>query len=557
MKSFTADRATETIFRDNAASASLLHLATHAVVDVRNPLYSYVVFSGDGQADSDNDGRLEAWEILRVPMHADLAIFSACDSARGGASTGEGLIGLSWALFASGVHSTVLSQWSIDSAGTSALMMAFHRELKAGGNTADALRTAALKTRRDPKIQTPLLLGCVRQHRALSRGRSLRPTGLVQSSVSVHGATTLFAHHPSVRMVSATTNGHWSKTLLHGLGHTVSTQSGYGSVVVSETDTVYGPCACSPAGKVIRVSQPYGISGGVVTSSDGSGTVAWTQYSYDGLGRTLTSTAPDGSVTQYIYQGNLVKVIDPAGNWKRYTSDALGHLLMVAEPNPQYGQADNGATNFQTTYSYDLYTTMSSQVSMPRPYGGSSYTQTRTYSYDAGTGRLMSQTLPENGTTSFAYYPSGRLASKTDARGSDTLYSYDGYGRLEYVDRYPGSSASGYYDPCQSLQLVWDNTQRNGMGRLQSVNWGSSSCQFGYLSEQYGYSAGGLITFKATQVSTPQQPYYSPQYGYQYPQALGSVGVSYTYDNEGHQTGYALADSQGCHRQCKNPHNAG
>ena len=65
--------------------------------------------------------------------------------------------------------------------------------------------------------------------------------------------------------------------------------------------------------------------------------MAWTTLSYDGLGRTLASTAPDGSVTSYVYQGNTTKVIDPAGNWKRYTSDALGNLVQVTEPNPAYG----------------------------------------------------------------------------------------------------------------------------------------------------------------------------------------------------------------------------
>lgn len=156
----TGALATEAAFRKNAGAAGMLHLATHAVLDVKNPLYSYLVFSkGAGAPDPDNDGRLEAWEILRMPLTASLAILSACETARGTASPGEGLVGLSWALFAAGVRSTVLSQWSIDSAGTSALMTRMHKELKNGKTPSAALREASFFIRRDPRYRHPFYWG--------------------------------------------------------------------------------------------------------------------------------------------------------------------------------------------------------------------------------------------------------------------------------------------------------------------------------------------------------------------------------------------------------------
>jgi hypothetical protein len=47
-------------------------------------------------------------------------------------------------------------------------------------------------------------------------------------------------------------------TTLDGLGRTirVQRQDGYGNIQ-SNTDTVYAPCACSPLGKIQKVSQPY------------------------------------------------------------------------------------------------------------------------------------------------------------------------------------------------------------------------------------------------------------------------------------------------------------
>jgi hypothetical protein len=175
-------------------------------------------------------------------------------------------------------------------------------------------------------------------------------TGLLTSSVSVHGATTNYTYAFSPTVVTAATNGHWAKSYKDGFGRDLAVETGYGTTIVSHTATVYGPCACSPLGKATQISLPYAIGGGgQVTASDGSSNIGWNTYAYDGLGRTVTQTAADGSATQYVYVGNTTKATDPAGNWKRYTKDALGNLVKVEEPNPAYGQADSAGTNFVTT----------------------------------------------------------------------------------------------------------------------------------------------------------------------------------------------------------------
>lgn len=120
---------------------------------------------------------------------------------------------------------------------------------------------------------------------------------------------------------------HWTKKTLDGLGRVASVQTGNGGTVVSEVDTIYAPCACSPLGKMSQQSQPY----------PGTGTVVYTTYAYDALGRTKTVTLPDGaSQTAYTYQGNATTVTDPVGKWKQYASDAFGNLVTVIEPDPKY-----------------------------------------------------------------------------------------------------------------------------------------------------------------------------------------------------------------------------
>ena len=73
----------------------------------------------------------------------------------------------------------------------------------------------------------------------------------------------------------------------------------------------------------------------------------------------LRQVAPDGSVTaSYAYAGNTTTVTDAAGKWKTFTTDGMGNLTQVVEPNPAGG-------TFSTTYTYDVVNHLT-QVTMPR-----------------------------------------------------------------------------------------------------------------------------------------------------------------------------------------------
>lgn len=144
---FTGTDATEERFKAEAPGYRVIHLATHGILDDRNPMYSYLTLAPT--PGGKEDGLLEAWEILKMDLRADLAVLSACETARGRISAGEGMIGLTWALFVAGVPTTVVSQWKVRSDSTAELMVDFHRRLNAGGEArvsrAEALRRAAIK----------------------------------------------------------------------------------------------------------------------------------------------------------------------------------------------------------------------------------------------------------------------------------------------------------------------------------------------------------------------------------------------------------------------------
>jgi CHAT domain-containing protein len=151
---YVGAEARESRFKAEAGEARVLHLATHAVLNNASPLYSYLLLANDPGTSSE-DGLLEARELLTMKLQAELAVLSACETARGRVGAGEGVIGLSWALLVSGVPSTVLSQWKVASDSTSLFMTAFHENRKKSMSDAEALRAAALTLRKNPAYQHP------------------------------------------------------------------------------------------------------------------------------------------------------------------------------------------------------------------------------------------------------------------------------------------------------------------------------------------------------------------------------------------------------------------
>ncbi|MBS1789663.1 MAG: CHAT domain-containing protein [Acidobacteria bacterium] len=156
---FIGANADEKTFKSQAATHSIIHCATHGVLDNNHPLYSYLLFS-NADGDGENDGLLEAREILNLELNADLVVLSACETARGRVGAGEGMIGMSWAFFAAGCRAAVVSQWKVNSASTADWMTGFYQELRQTKDEkkivkADALRLAMLKMMKDRRYGHP------------------------------------------------------------------------------------------------------------------------------------------------------------------------------------------------------------------------------------------------------------------------------------------------------------------------------------------------------------------------------------------------------------------
>ncbi len=153
-KVYIGPDAREERIKADAGKYRILHLATHGIYDDASPMYSHLVL-GNEATNAHEDGVLEAWEIMNLDLHADLVVLSACETARGHVGAGEGMIGLTWSLFVAGSPSTVVSQWKVDAASATTLMLEFHRGMRAGNSKADALQQATLKILQDKKYRHP------------------------------------------------------------------------------------------------------------------------------------------------------------------------------------------------------------------------------------------------------------------------------------------------------------------------------------------------------------------------------------------------------------------
>jgi len=148
----------------------VVHIATHALIDLERPQRSGLVLSYPAEAatgdDTGPDGIVTGAEILESwKLDADLVTLSACQTAVGRSIFGEGVVGLSYPLLATGARTLLVSQWKVDDEATALLMKRFYQNWLGSGalassprmNKAAALRDARrwLQAYRDPQGNQP------------------------------------------------------------------------------------------------------------------------------------------------------------------------------------------------------------------------------------------------------------------------------------------------------------------------------------------------------------------------------------------------------------------
>lgn len=161
-------------FADAAHRAGTLHIASHALLVDRSPWWSGIELRENKTAAPDtahvsrkksttvragflsdvdsltiertfpSDPYVRAWQIADLDIPARLAVLSACETAGGRMTTGEGTLGLTAAFLSAGVPVVVSSLWPVDDRVTAVIMRSFYSNLSAGEPVATALRHAQL-----------------------------------------------------------------------------------------------------------------------------------------------------------------------------------------------------------------------------------------------------------------------------------------------------------------------------------------------------------------------------------------------------------------------------
>jgi CHAT domain-containing protein len=117
--------------------AGVAHLAAHGHFRADNPMFSELQFA---------DGPLNVYDLEQLAVAPQQVVLASCDVGLASVRSGDELIGLAAALLAMGSVNLVAALLPVPDDASRALMLRFHRNLKAGRGVAEALAHARRET---------------------------------------------------------------------------------------------------------------------------------------------------------------------------------------------------------------------------------------------------------------------------------------------------------------------------------------------------------------------------------------------------------------------------
>lgn len=128
----------DAVKRQALADYQVLHFAVHGLPSAKFPARAALLL----HPGANDDGVLQAREILLLRLNAMLVTLSACDTGSGSGHGQDGPASLVRPFLASGARSVVANLWAADDTFSLTLMREFYRRLAAGSDVAESLRDA-------------------------------------------------------------------------------------------------------------------------------------------------------------------------------------------------------------------------------------------------------------------------------------------------------------------------------------------------------------------------------------------------------------------------------
>jgi CHAT domain-containing protein len=153
-RAITGNDATKVAVINAMLETRIIHIFAHAIDEYQNEKEAKVGIPGNIilAPDGENEGALNAGEILDLELNSEIVVLSACSTGKG-KITGDGIMGLSRCFILAGVPSLIVSLWNIGAPAAKVLMTQFYQNLTLGKNRAAALRHAMIETKK--RFQTP------------------------------------------------------------------------------------------------------------------------------------------------------------------------------------------------------------------------------------------------------------------------------------------------------------------------------------------------------------------------------------------------------------------
>ena len=156
---YLGQRADEQALRGALGREGLVHVATHGVMNARNPMFSRIELSRGTSGGSANDGRLEVHEVLRLRVRSPLVFLSGCETGAGMAGSthwlrGEDYATLAQAFLYAGTRDVIATLWQIEDEGAANFAGRFYTDLRTS-SPADALARTQREMIRDSRFSAP------------------------------------------------------------------------------------------------------------------------------------------------------------------------------------------------------------------------------------------------------------------------------------------------------------------------------------------------------------------------------------------------------------------